>query len=159
MRPLTQSEIKAWSKDGKAKKDWVTSSKGFRARVEEVIRLSKAAVTLDPKRRLELGIEVVLRLPMGESPRRQTLLARRVEPISDGGVTDVFSGSDTQELEVRITANTKSGYAFTAVEVADWLAKRVDGFMQFADKLTVTGRMVQDPKLSALKRAVEGVGM
>ena len=58
-----------------------------------------------------------------------------------------------------ITTNTKSGYAFTAVEVADRLAKRVDGFMQFADKWTITGRMVQDYKLAALKRAVEGVGM
>ena len=50
-RPLTQSEIKAWSKDGKAKKDWVTSSKGFKARVEDVIRLSKAAVTPRPNKR------------------------------------------------------------------------------------------------------------
>ena len=53
----------------------------------------------------------------------------------------------------------KSGFNFTAVEVADWLAKRVAGFMQFADKWTITGRMVQDFNVAALKRAVEGVGM
>ena len=159
-RPLTQSEIKAWSKDGKAKRDWVTSSKGFKARVEDVIRLSKAAVTPRPNKKARTddrsGAETsdggVTEAPdsSGDESRAET---------SDGGVTDALSGSDAENSDVRLTANTKSGFAFTAVEVADWLAKRVDGFMQFADKWTITGRMVQDYKLAALKRAVEGVGM
>ena len=159
-RPLTQSEIKAWSKDGKAKKDWVTSSKEFKAKVEEIIRLSKAAVTPRPNKKARgddrSGAETsdggVTEVPdsSGEESRAET---------SDGGVTEALSESEAEDSEVRVTANTKSGFAFTAVEVADWLAKRVDGFMQFADKWTITGRMVQDYKLSALKRAVEGVGM
>jgi hypothetical protein len=159
-RPLTQSEIKAWSKDDKAKKNWVTSSKGFKARVEDVIRLSKAAVTPRSNKKARTGDRSgaetcdggVTDAPdsSGDESRAET---------SDGGVTDVPSESDVEDAEVRVTANTKSGFAFTAVEVADWLAKRVDGFMQFADRWTVTGRMVEDYKLAALKRAVEDVGM
>ena len=86
--------------DGKAKKDWVTSSKGFKARVEEVIRLSKAAVTPRPRKAARTGDKSGAVTSDGGVTEAPDSSGYESRATSDGGVTEAHSGSEGDESDV-----------------------------------------------------------